>query len=116
MRIKVYIDEDVPLSFVVALLNRGVDVVTTQGAGNSGISDKEQLLYAVKEGRVIFTHNKRDFRLLHNEYLQTGEKHSGIVLSDQLPVSILLRRFMNLWFSLKAVDMQNRLEFLSNWK
>jgi predicted nuclease of predicted toxin-antitoxin system len=116
MRIKVYIDEDVPFSFAQALLNRGVDVVTTHQAGNDGKSDVEQLLYAASEGRVIFTHNKRDFRLLDNEYLQTGKEHSGIVLSDQLPIGIMLKRFMKLWFALSATDMKNRLEFLSNWK
>ncbi|GBD99729.1 hypothetical protein BMS3Abin07_01770 [bacterium BMS3Abin07] len=66
MRIKVYLDEDVPSAFANALLNRGVDVVTTQQAGNDGRSDAEQLIFAAQEGRVIFTHNKRDFILLHN--------------------------------------------------
>ncbi len=116
MRIRVYIDEDIPFSFAQSLLNRGVDVVTTQQAGNSGMSDAEQLQYAAKEGRTIFTHNKRDFRLLHNEYLQTGMDLSGIVVSDQLPIGTMLRRFMKFWFALSAADMNNRLEFLSNWK
>lgn len=116
MRMRVYIDEDVPFSFAQALLNRSVDVVTTQQAGNYGRSDAEQLQYAAKEGRAIFTHNKRDFRLLHNKYLQAGKEHSGIVLSDQLPVGIMLKRFMKLWFAISATDMKNRLEFLSNWK
>jgi len=116
MRIRLYLDEDVPLSFAEALINRGVDAITTQQAGNYKKSDPEQLVYAVKEGRTIFTHNKKDFMLLHNECLGTGKEHSGIILSDQLPVGTLLKRFMKLWFSLTASDMKNRLEFLSNWR
>jgi predicted nuclease of predicted toxin-antitoxin system len=116
MRIKVYLDEDVPFSFSQALLLRSVDVVTTQQGENKGLSDKEQLVYAIKEGRCIFTHNKRDFILLNNEYLREGKRHTGIILSDQLPTGILLKRFMKLWFSLKPLDVENRLEFLSNWK
>ncbi|MCL4456619.1 MAG: DUF5615 family PIN-like protein [Nitrospirae bacterium] len=116
MRLKVYIDEDVSFSFAQALLNRGVDAVTTHQRGDDGKSDAEQFRYAAEEGRLIFTHNKRDFRILHNEYLQTGKEHSGIVLSDQLPVGIMLKRFMKLWFSLSSADMRNRLEFLSNWE
>jgi hypothetical protein len=116
MRIKLYIDEDVPFSFAQALLNRGVDVITTQQVGNEGKSDAEQFVYATIEGRTIFTHNKGDFMLLNNEYLQSGKKHPGIILSDQLPIGILLKRFMKLWFSLDATAMKNRLEFLSNWK
>ncbi len=116
MRIKLYLDEDVPLSFAQALLNRGVDVITTQQAENHGLSDKEQLVFASKEKRAIFTHNKKDFKMLHDKAIAGGEGHSGIVLSDQLPVGTLLKRFMQLWFALKAEDMQNRLEFLGNWK
>ena len=116
MRIKVYMDEDVPFSFSQALLLRSVDVVTTQQVENKGLSDKEQLVYSIKTGRCIFTHNKRDFILLHNEYLRKGIDHTGIILSDQLPTGILLKRFMKLWFSLKPSDMKNRLEYLNNWK
>jgi predicted nuclease of predicted toxin-antitoxin system len=116
MKIKLYLDEDVPLSFAQALLNRGVDAVTTQQAGNQGKSDVEQLLYATTEGRVIFTHNKKDFILLNNKFLQEKKEHFGIILSDQLHTGILLKRFMKLWFSMKATDIKNRCEFLSNWK
>jgi len=116
MRISVYLDEDVPSSFAHALINRGVDMVTTQQAKNLRQSDAKQLVYATKEERTIFTHNKRDFILLHNEYLQSGKEHSGIIVSDQLPIGVLLKRFMRLWFSLKATDMKNRIEFLSTWK
>ena len=116
MRIKLYLDEDVPSSFAQALINRGVDVITTQQAKNDSNSDLQQLIYATKEQRTIFTHNKKDFILLHNEYLQNKEDHTAIIISDQLPTGILLRRFMKLWFSISAEDMKNRLEFLSNWK
>ncbi len=46
MKIKLYLDEDVPLAFALALLNRGVDVITTQQVGNIGFSDTEQLAFA----------------------------------------------------------------------
>ncbi|MBW7897494.1 hypothetical protein B188_23170 [Candidatus Brocadiaceae bacterium B188] len=116
MKIKLYLDEDVPLAFAQALINRGVNVFTTQTVKNDGKSDEEQLNYATKEGRTIFTHNKRDFMILHNECLGKGKEHARIILSDQMPVGILLRRFMKLWFSLNDTAVRNRLEFLSNWR
>jgi len=116
MRIRLYLDEDVPFAFAQALLNRGIDIITTQQVKNDSLSDAEQLNYVVKVQRTIFTHNKKDFILLHNEYLQNGKEHSGIILSDQLPIGVLLRRFMKLWFTISADDMKNRLEYLSNWK
>ena len=60
MRIRFYLDEDVPSSFAQALSNGGVDAETTQSTGNTGRSDSEQLLFASREERVILTHNKRD--------------------------------------------------------
>ena len=116
MRIQAYVDEDVPVSFAEALRNRGVDCITTQDAGNKGLSDAEQLAFSAGKGRTIVTHNKKDFILLQNEYARSGRRHSGIVVADQLPVSLTLRRFMKLWFSRTAGDMENRLEFLRNWK
>jgi predicted nuclease of predicted toxin-antitoxin system len=116
MRITAYVDEDVPLSFAEALRNRGVDCITTQEAGNKGLSDREQLAFSAGKNRAIVTHNKKDFILLHNEYARSGTAHSGIVVADQLPVGQTLRRFMKLWFSRTTEDMANRLEFLSNWK
>jgi len=116
MRIKFYFDEDVPLSFAQALLNRGVDVITTQAAGNLGISDKEQLQFAIRKSRVLLTHNKKDFIELNKEFAENSIHHCGIVVTDQLPIGTLLRRTMKLWFSVTSEDMDGRLEFLSAWK
>ncbi|HKI44533.1 MAG TPA: DUF5615 family PIN-like protein [Balneolales bacterium] len=116
MRIRFYLDEDVPSSFAQALSNRGVDTETTQTAGNIGCLDRQQLLFASREGRVILTHNKRDFIILHNDFVERNLTHGGIVVSDQLPIGTLLKRAMKLWFTLDADDMYDRLEFLSNWK
>lgn len=116
MRFRLYVDEDAPLAFAVALLNRGVNVLTTQEAGNVGKSDVEQLVFAIKEERAFFTHNKKDFVLLHKEYHSAGKGHPRIILSNRLPVGVLLRRVMRLWFSLSREEMKDRLEFLSSWK
>lgn len=116
MRIRVYLDEDVPFSFAQALSNRGVDTLQTQLAGNIGKSDNEQLECSAKQGRTILTHNRKDFILLHNKFSRLGKRHNGIIVSDQLPVGVLLKRFMKLWFSVNAEDMNNRPEFLSAWK
>jgi predicted nuclease of predicted toxin-antitoxin system len=88
MRVRAYVDEDVPLSFSQALRNRGVDSVTTQESGNKGLSDAEQLAYSAQNLRTIITHNKKDFILLHNEYARFGKMHAGIIVADQLPVGL----------------------------
>jgi len=116
MRIKFYLDEDVPLSFGEALKTRGVDALSTQEAGNKGFTDLEQMLFTVEHGRVIITHNKKDFMLLHKHYLEMKKHHHGIILTDQQPIGILLKRVMKLWFAVNSEEMINRLEFLSTWR
>lgn len=116
MRVTFYLDEDVPLSFGEALRVRGVDALSTQQAGNKGFTDLEQLLFADEHGRVIITHNKKDFILLHKHFLEKKKQHHGIILSDQQPIGILLKRAMKLWFALNSEEMKNRLEFLSTWR
>lgn len=115
MRIKLYFDEDVDSSLAKTLRQKGIDVLTTPEAGKKRLSDTEQLEFAVNAKRAILTHNKRDYALLHKDYLLNGKEHYGIILSDQRPIGEMLRGLSKLLFSLSAEQMKNRREFLSNW-
>lgn len=116
MRCKFYLDEDIDVALERALINRGVDAVSTLKAGEVGNTDEEQLSFAKNKKRTIITHNIRDFVILHKKFLNDDRIHSGIIVSNQLSIGTLLKRLMRLWFSLDANDMENRIEFLSNWK
>jgi hypothetical protein len=115
-RIRLYLDENIQVALADALRARGVDVLTTFKAGNVGLSDLHQLQFAIESKRTLFTYNKRDFAKLHYARLAENREHSGIILSDQFPVGIILRRFMKLYFALSSEAMKNRLEYLSVWK
>ena len=115
MKIRLYFDEDVDVALAVALRRRGIDVLTTQDAGNLGRRDEEQLAFATQEGRVFFTHNCGDFARLHTEMIRKGRFHAGVIISDQLPIGLLLRRLSGLCFQLTQEEMSNRLEFLGSW-
>jgi hypothetical protein len=116
VRIRFYFDEDVPIPLARALRQRGVDVLTTQEAAMSHAPDAEQMAFAVAYQRAFLTHNKRDFVLIHQAYLQKREDHWGIVVADQNKVGPLLRMLSKLWFTLPSEKMKNRIEFLGNWK
>ena len=116
MRFKVYLDEDIPGSLAKALRNRGIDVQTTSDAGNLGRTDEEQLDFAIRNKRVLFTCNKKDFILLHREYVSLSKVHFGIVLVTQDQVGIILKSILKLHAEVSLDDMLNRLEFLSSWK
>lgn len=116
MSCRFYLDEDIDVALEQALINRGVEAVSTLKAGKIGNTDEEQLSFAKSEKRITVTHNVRDFVILHKKFLDNDRTHSGIIVSDQLPIGTLLKRVMKLWFTLGAKDMENRIEFLSNWK
>ena len=116
MRIRIYLYEDVSILLSEALGHRGIDVVTTRSVENQGISDVDQLEFAKEQDRVLLTHNIRDFVVIHKRYLQDNLHHSGIIVSDQLPIGTILKRTLKLCSSLDLEMMRDRLEYLSNWK
>lgn len=89
---------------------------TALEAGLMGVPDDVQLNHAADQGRVLLTFNRGDFVHLHIEYLNQGKGHTGIIVSDQLPIGVLLRRLLKLIDARNADEMQNWLEFLSNWR
>ena len=64
-RISLYLDEHIQLALAEALRARGVDVLTTQEAGNVGLSDLGQLTFAIESKRSLFSYNKPHFAKIH---------------------------------------------------
>jgi len=115
-RASLYLDEHIQAALAQGLRVRGVNVLTPQEAGNRSLDDQGQLRFAVVQGRTLLSYNKRHFAKLHYDWMKAGREHAGIILSDQLPVGIVLRRLMKLYFSLTREDLRNRLEYLSAWR
>jgi len=114
--IALYLDEHIQISLAEALRSRGIDILTTQEAHNTGFQDSRQLAFATDTNRVLFSYNTRHFAHIHHQWMRIRRSHAGMVVSDQMPIGIVLRRLMKLYFSLGSEEMANRLEYLSNWK
>jgi len=114
--IALYLDEHIQISLAEALRSRGINVLTTQEAHNTGLEDSQQLAFATDKNRVLLSYNRRHFAQIHHQWMRIQKPHAGIVVSDQIPIGIVLRRLMKLYFSLGSEEMVNRLEYLSNWK
>ena len=115
--IRFYCDEDSQnRALLKALRSRGVEVTGAGEAGLLGQTDEAQLSWANEQGRVLFTHNVRDFCRLHGQFLREGKPHAGIVVAEQGPsVGERLRRLLKLNDARTAEEMRDCLEFLSNW-
>jgi predicted nuclease of predicted toxin-antitoxin system len=115
--INLYLDEDtLNRRLIKPLRSRNVDILTPKEVGLIGASDEEQLNYAASVGRVVFTFNRRDFIKLHHEYLSTGQHHAGIIVANQAAIGVIIRCLVNLLNARSAAEMQDWLEFLSNWR
>ncbi len=114
--IALYLDEDVHPTLAAILRERGFDVLTASEAGMLGKSDPEQLEFAVRQGRAVLTHNIRDYVQLARQYAEQNRTHAGIIVSDQLPLRVLLRRTLKLLAALSAEEMTNRFEWLSTYR
>ncbi len=112
-KIKIYLDEDVRPLLAIILRKRGFNTVSCKEKKLFGLTDEEQLNTAVKEKRAILTHNIKDFSLLHKE--KKGN-HYGIIFSDQVPLSILLKRTLKFLSRSKYDDVKGNTIWLSNYK
>jgi predicted nuclease of predicted toxin-antitoxin system len=96
--IRLLVDEDVQPLLAPTLRPRGYDAQHVVDLDRAGLSDPEQLAFAVKRRRAILTHNIRHFVLLDREYREKGQKHYGILVCDQVPFREPLRRTLRcLW-------------------
>ncbi len=59
--VALYNDEDVTSNLTPALRRRGYMCESTTEAGNIGLQDEAQLLYAAERGLAILTYNAQDF-------------------------------------------------------
>jgi len=113
--IKLFIDEDVPEAIAMALRLRGYDVITVKETDRKGITDVEQLKYASSEERIIFTHNIADFCKIHSDFIKRGLGHSGIILSKQLPIGVIVKALLKLLSNVSREQVKNKVIWLSNW-
>jgi hypothetical protein len=116
--VRLYFDADAMRRAVVqGLRARGVDVTTAHEASMAGATDEEQVEFARDQGRILFSFNVSDFCRIHTEYSSQGKSHAGIILAPQQQYSIgeQIRRLLKLVAAKSAEEMQDRVEFLSNW-
>ena len=112
VEIRFHLDENVSGAIAQGLKKKNIDITTTDETNLAGVSDEEQLAYALRQDRVIFTHDA-DFLRLHNRKL----KHAGIVYCSQKKLKTIstgeIVSFLELLCqSMTAEAMINHIEFV----
>jgi predicted nuclease of predicted toxin-antitoxin system len=109
---RLYLNEDIHADLAVALRKRGFDVVHTQEIDMKGSADIEQMAWAVQEQCCLFSHNIRDFVLLHNYFMKNNLSHFGIIVSGQKPIKKTLSNILNLLQNSSQEKLKNQVIFL----
>ena len=109
MEIRYHLDESVPNAIANGLRLRGIDATTTKDAGLLEATDPEQLEFAHRDERVIFSFDD-DFLSLASQ----GIEHSGIAYCHQRDRTIgqVVHVLVALWRDKTAEEMVGQIHFL----
>ena len=107
--LRFHLDEHIAGAIAVGLMRHGVDVTTSESANLIGADDEEQLEFALRENRVLVTHDD-DFLRLH----AAGTEHAGIAWCRQnkYPVGKLLSLLLLMDACWIPPETANRVEYL----
>lgn len=118
MTIALFVDEDSQHRATISALRRaGFDCLTVAEAGRAGLSDPDQLEYALAKERVLFTRNVRDFAALDTQWQLGGRIHGGIIVvaHDLVAPGAVLRALRRVASSFDAQSIKGQLVYLTNY-
>jgi predicted nuclease of predicted toxin-antitoxin system len=107
--IRYFMDEHYPAPVTQGLRRLGIDVLTAQDAGRTGLPDPDQLAFATAENRVLVTFDS-DYLALHH----SGIDHAGIAWCREQKYAVgMLIQLLQLLHGVSDRDqMRNRVEYL----
>lgn len=74
------LDEDMNPEVAIIARGLGLDVTSVHEVGRRGLSDSDQLGFALSEGRVLITRNRDDFLRLARAAFASGRTCAGILI------------------------------------
>jgi predicted nuclease of predicted toxin-antitoxin system len=113
--LRLYLDADVDVKLAANLRKRGFDCISAREVGNDALSDEAQMVFATNEHRTLLTHNIQDFVPIFERWWYAERNHSGIIVSQQIPLGELQRRVIRLLDAITTVGMKNNLRNLGEF-
>lgn len=122
-----YLDNDISDGLIHLLQAQQHDVVHTRQIGQARATDDQQLLTATQLGRILVTHNARDFILVHHAWRlwpatfgTAWPQHPGILVIPQPPEFPVARAADEIGRLIQAhgrtADELHRFEIPTGWR
>jgi len=110
--IAIYCDEDVDVLIKPLLEAKGFNVTTTLDKKMLGVSDADQMDYAVKNSYVFLTHNRVHYEQLYSEFVSRGMDHHGIIIATRRNVYELARRISRVLTGYTRESIKNQILYV----
>ena len=68
--------------------------------------------YAVRENKILLTHNRVDFERLAQEYFATERSHNGIIIAVRNSPYEIIRRLLIVLNQVTADEMKNQVRYI----
>ena len=109
MPTRFHLDENVDHAVALGLRSRGIDVTTTIDANLIGAEDEKHLEFALREERIVVSHDP-DFLRLH----ASGAEHCGIAFcaNQSRSVGELISRLVMIHDCCESSELRGQVEYL----
>lgn len=114
MKIRYQADADLNLNILLATVRRepSIDFQTAEAAGLARRRDRDVLVMAAREGRLLVTHDQKTMPRHFGEFITTETSLGLLVVPQHLTVAAVTEELLLIWFSTEAEEWINRISYL----
>jgi len=114
MKVRFQADADLNLVILRAVVRRepSIDFRTATAADLAGLSDREALAAASREGRILVTHDQRTMPHHFAEFITTETSPGVLVIPQHISLSDAVEELLLIWAATDAEEWVNRICYL----
>jgi Domain of unknown function (DUF5615) len=114
MKIRFQADADLNQIILLATVRResSIDFQTAEAAGLAHLQDRDVLVMAAREGRMLVTHDQKTMPRHFAEFIATETSAGLLVVPQHRTVAAVTEDLLLIWFTTEAEEWINRISFL----
>jgi hypothetical protein len=114
MKIRFQADADLNQIILLATVRResSIDFQTAEAAGLAHRQDRDVLVMAAREGRILVTHDQKTMPRHFAEFITTETSAGLLVVPQHLTVAAVTEDLLLIWSTTEAEEWTNRISFL----